>query len=474
MGNHHKPANGSRNPARHLFDQTAHKITHHGLTISVRLILGLMSLIVVGTLLLMLPGVGANGRLTFAEASFTATSAFTVTGLSIITPATDLTLLGKIILLCMIQIGGVGFMFVAIILLQLLGRKILLGDRLALADSLGLGDSAEILKVLRRVLIGVLAVEAIGALLLFVRWLPYFEPATALGYAVFHAISAFCNAGFDLFNGATTVDGVPFEGIPTDTLSLLLMAALIIIGGLGIPVIADLITYRQRRKLAVNTRLTLSVVLALTLLGWVALLLSEGLNGGLANEPLHRQIVRSFFQSVSNRTAGFASLPQFTALQPASLIVIMSMMFIGCAPASMGGGVTTGTFSVLVLSLFGYASGQNQPTIWKRSIDTVTIQRAGAVLTLALTLLIVCTWLILVSHPDMSLEMALFEAVSAFATCGLSLGATAEMNGFGRIILMILMFWGRLGPLSVVIAITQRRRGTRHLIEYPQEQILIG
>ena len=219
--------------ARHLLDRTAHTITHHGLSVAVRIVLGLLFLIVMGSLLLMLPGMGAERPLTPTEAIFTATSALTVTGLSIIIPATDLTVMGKFVLLVLIQIGGVGFMFMAVILLRLLGRKILLHERLALTDALGLDSPNAIMILLKRTFIGVVMIEAAGAFLLWLNWLRFLPPSTAWGYAIFHSISAFCNAGFDLFNGAVDKDGAPFAGIPVDDFSLAVMGSLILIGGLA-------------------------------------------------------------------------------------------------------------------------------------------------------------------------------------------------------------------------------------------------
>ena len=461
--------------ARHLLDRTAHKITHHGVSVAVRIVLGLLFLIVTGTLLLMLPGIGVGRNLTLAEAAFTATSALTVTGLSIITPATDLTFMGKSVLLGLIQIGGVGFMFVAVILLRLLGRKILLHDRLALKDALGLESPQAILTLLKRTFIGVLIIEGVGTLLLWINWLQFFPPPKALRYAVFHAISAFCNAGFDLFHGAADKDGSPFVGIPTDDFSLAVMGALILIGGLGIPVIGELLTVKKRRQLSVNTRITLLVVLSLTLLGWLGLYLSEAIGGGvLADAPLDSRLMRTLFQSISNRTAGFAGLPDFHHLDSAAVLLVMGMMFVGCAPASMGGGITTGTFSVLVVTLISYVRGHATPRLFNRTIESTTMQRAGAVLTISLSLLIMSTWLILLTNPHIGFEQVFFEVVSAFATCGLSLGVTREFNGVGRLVIMVLMFWGRLGPLTVVIAVAQNRRNAQNLVRFPEEQILIG
>ncbi|MGB1250105.1 MAG: TrkH family potassium uptake protein [Candidatus Promineifilaceae bacterium] len=461
--------------SHHILSRAAHNITHHGLSVAVRIVFGLAILIAIGSSVLMLPGIAVGRMLTFNEAIFTSTSALTVTGLSIITPAADLTLFGKLVLLAMIQTGGVGFMFLAIVMLRLMGRQIYLRDRMALSSSLGLDSPDMILTTLRRVLYGVLLVELLGAILLGIHWTRYFPPLQAFSYGLFHSISAFCNAGFDLFSGAVDQNGVPFDGIPTDTISLAIMGSIIWVGGLGIPVISELFELRKKRRLSLNVRVTLVVVIGLTLFGWLTIFLSEALAGNqFADTSVGELITRSLFQSVSNRTAGFAGLPNFTALHPTTVLVIIGMMFIGCAPASMGGGITTGTFSVLLVSFGSYVRGHDRPTISRRTLDETTILRASAIVTLSIMLLVLVTWLLLLTHPQFTFEQALFEAVSAFATCGLTLGVTGELNGFGRILIMILMFWGRLGPLTLVIAVAQRNRRHKRLIQYPEEQILIG
>ncbi len=445
------------------------------LSIAIQLVFGLAFLIALGGAALYLSSLTTDTPLTFTETVFTAVSALTVTGLSLIVPATDLSFVGKVILLIMIQIGGVGFMFITVILLRALGRKVHLRNRLALTDSLGLGSPAEIMGLLQRVFVGVLIIEGVGALLLWVNWLRYFTPLDALGYAIFHSISAFCNAGFDLFNGATDKYGQPFEGIPSDKVSLAIMGCIILIGGLGIPVIAELLDWKERRRYSVNTRVTIWIVIGLTMFGWVGLFVSEAFRGGvLADLPLGDALMQALFQSISNRTAGFSGLPQFGSLQSASTLLIMGMMYIGCAPASMGGGITTGTFSVLLLSLRSYARGDLRATVFGRTIDRGTRQRASAILTISVILVFAATWLLVLTHPHLTLEQTIFEVVSAFATCGLSLGITGELNLFGRMLIMLLMFWGRLGPMTVVIAVAQRQDNAQQLIQYPEEAILIG
>ncbi len=464
-----------RSRSRYFSTHPDHHKNRFQLPIAAQLMLGLAFLIVLGACALWLTSLGTDNPLTYTETIFTAVSALTVTGLSLIVPSVDLSIAGQVVLLIMIQIGGVGFMFIIVVLLRALGRQIHLRNRLALTNSLGLESQAEILKLLQRVLVGVLAIEGIGALLLWLNWLRYFSPGKALCYAIFHAISAFCNAGFDLFNGATDKYGNQFEGIPTDNISLAILGSIILIGGLGIPVIAELIDWKDRKRYSINTRLTIFVVLGLTLFGWVGLFVSEAFrNGVLVDEPLMTQLMQSLFQSISNRTAGFAGLPQFGRLQSGSTLLIMTMMYIGCAPASMGGGITTGTFSVLLVSLKSYIRGERKPRVFGRAIDNDTVQRAGAILTISVVLVLSATWLLVLTHPHLTLEQTVFEVVSAFATCGLSLGITGEFNAFGRVIIMLLMFWGRLGPMTVVLAVGQRQDAGPQLLQYPEESILIG
>lgn len=436
----------------------------------IRLVGGLALLIVIGTLLLLLP-ISSTRPLTFMEALFTAASALSVTGLSVITPVQDLSLVGQILLMLLIQIGGVGFMVVAVIIFRLLGRRISFTDRIALSDSLGLLSPAAIVTLTRRVLITVVTIEAIGAMLLYIHWRtdPRLSEGQAFFYAMFHAVSAFCNAGFDLFTGTTG-----FDGIPRDSITLFIMGILILTGGLGIPVIADLISYAREHKLSLHTRITLIVVSFLVGIGAFGLWLSEGFDadGTLHGQPLDRQLIVTTFQSISARTAGFSGMDSFEALTPASQLLLIALMFIGCAPASMGGGITTGTFAVLSISLWSYARGLPTAQFAGRSLATGMVRRAAAVLTISLFVVLLASWLIVATH-DATLDQVVFEVVSAFATCGLTLGFTGELNTFGQLIIIAVMFWGRLGALTIITAIA-RQNTTPQPITYPEEQILIG
>jgi len=454
---------------RFQFRRQRHRYASHPPPTALRLIGGLAGLIVIGTVLLALPGMSTEGRLSLNEALFTATSALSVTGLSVIVPSQDLTLLGQIVLLFLIQIGGIGFMVGAVVVFWVLGRKVSLIDRLALKDSLGLIAPGAILKLTRRVIITVLLIEGIGAALLWLNWRERLGDEQAVFYAIFHAVSAFCNAGFDLFNG---LEAFP-AGIPNDDMSLSVMAALIFLGGLGIPVLTDLLTWHRERRISLHTRITLVVIVLLICAGGLGMFLAERSAGNLLhNEPWTRQLLLGFFQSISARTAGFAGIQPFAEISEASALLLLALMFIGAAPASMGGGITTGTFAVLGLTLWGYARGQSRAHVGGRSLPVQMVQKAAAVLTISLFVVTFATWVLLMTH-DVALNVALFEVISAFATCGLSLGMTGELNLLGQFIIILMMFWGRLGALTIIVALAAQSK-TSPLVSYPEESILIG
>lgn len=432
---------------------------------ALRLIEGLAFIVAVGTLLLMLPGMGADRPLRFGQAIFTAVSAASVTGLSVITPSTDLTLLGQFVLMLLIQAGGVGFMMLAVFMLLALGRKISLADRLALQDSLGLSLPRAVVKIAGRTVRGILVIEGIGALLLWLNWIPLLGAPKALWYAIFHAVSAFCNAGFDLWIGTPG-----FAGIPTDTVTLAVMGLLIVAGGLGIPVWGDLLFRRGRWSL--HTRVTLVTSAVLIVGGAVGIIVAEHRVGGLMlGQPWYASVGQAVFQSVSARTAGFSVLTDFDQLSYASQWLITGLMFVGTGPASMGGGITTGTLAILVLAMWSYTRGLPQAQVGMRSISAEAVRRALAVLTVSFILVATTTWLLLMTQ-SLSLDDALFSTVSAFATTGLSTTPIDQLNWFGQLSLMAMMFWGRLGALTIVLAVA--RTTPPQPVSYPEEHLLLG
>lgn len=437
----------------------------------VRLITGLALLVLSGTAVLMLPWSGSGRPLMWNEAMFTAVSALTVTGLSIIAPGRDLTLVGQMSLLALIQLGGTGFMVAATIILRLLRLEIRLDSRMALRDALGLNDLSQIIALTRNAVTGVVLIELIGALLLYLHWrtglaLPEWEIAF---YALFHAVSAMCNAGFDLFGGRAEFPA----GMPLDNVTLAVCGTLIFLGGIGIPVVTNVLSFPKTRKLSLHTRLALATSFALIVFGAAGILVAESQPGGvLTDQPLSRQVVMSVFQSVSSRTAGFAGMPRFDQITHGSQFMIATLMFIGASPASMGGGIKTATFAVLVLSLVSYVRGLPEATLSRRTVSKANIQKAAAVLVAGLFVVITATWLLLMTHPGSTLDLVLFEVVSAFATCGLSLGFTTRLDIFGQLLIMGVMFWGRLGALTIVSAIAVPRR--KVVVTYAEEPVLIG
>jgi trk system potassium uptake protein TrkH len=404
------------------------------------------------------------------EAVFTSTSASAVTGLSLFSISTDLTIWGQLILLLLVQIGGVGFIVTVVMVFRLIGHQLTLGERLAVTSSLGLDRPGEIAKIMIRAIGLMLIIEGIGATLLFLHWRisGIVPPGKAVFYAIFHSVTAYCNAGFDLFYGLPEYP----NGIPTDPLSLIIMGCLIILGGLGIPVYMELI-YRRRRPFSLHLRLTIGISLVLILLGWLGLIISEYRQAGvLSTMTFGQRTLLALFQSVSARTAGFPGLPGFSELNFPSILMLIFLMFIGTAPASTGGGITTGTFVVLLFAVISYARGLDKIRIGKHTLPSILLMRSLVVFVISLSLVILATWILLLTNP-FTLDQSLFEVVSAYSTTGLSLGITTGLNTIGRLVIMFTMFAGRLGAITIMISLLGSKKG-RNLIDYPEELILIG
>ena len=445
--------------------------------VPVRLVAALAALIGIGTVLLLLPGMTTR-PITFMDALFTATSAAAVTGLAVLSTSTDFTRLGQWVILLLMQVGGLGFLVTLVLTVRLLGRRVSLMDRLAVSSSLGLASTQAILQILSRTVVFMLAVEGAGALILWVHWrLSGIVPAgSAAFYALFHAVAAFCNAGFDLFYGLPLYP----EGLPADPISLLTLGALVIIGGLGIPVYIELLNRRSARKdrrrparWSLQTRLAVWSAVILIAVGWAGLLIAESRHPGvLAELPLGERLLRAWFQSVAARTAGFPGFVDFGQIGEASRLLLLVLMFIGSAPASMGGGITTGSFSVLTLAMWSFARNYGTVRVGQRAISPATVWRAIAVLVISLGVVVAVSWLLLLSQ-DVSFSAGIFEVVSAFSTTGLSLGITGQLDTFGRLLIIGAMFWGRLGAITIMLALL--KHGTRQrLVNYPEETVLVG
>ncbi|NOK60340.1 MAG: hypothetical protein GFH27_549281n267 [Chloroflexi bacterium AL-W] len=429
------------------------------------LVMGFALIILIGTLLLRLPIAGTERPLTWSEAFFTSTSATTVTGLVVINPARDLSLFGQIIVLLLIEVGGIGFVAFSVLLFSLIGRRLGIAERLLLRQSLGVMHTVGIGRLTLYVLFVTAIIQLAGAILLWLRWWPELGMGRAAYMAIFHSISAFCNAGFDLYSG---VDSTLF-GFGNDIFTLTVLMVLITFGGLGILVALDLITFPWDNKLLVHTKLTLIISATLVILG-VIVFSFDNLFSTIHNAtPIERFWV-ALFSVISSRTAGLTIIPM-DELSESSVLILMISMFIGGAPASMAGGVTISTVGVLIVAVVATVRGKPQSVIFGRTLPLETIGKAVAIMTVSTLLCFVVTLILLVDRTGSGFAVG-FEVISAFSNTGYSLGTTSELDGLGRILIALTMFWGRIGPLTLVVLVAQQEKPTTAL--YPSEQIVIG
>jgi trk system potassium uptake protein TrkH len=434
------------------------------------LVLGFASIILIGTTLLTLPmATESPGRLTWLDALFTATSAVTVTGLVVTVTEPTFTTFGEVVILALIQVGGVGFITLSVVLFRLIGRRVTIYERILLTQTLGVGAATGVVRLTLMVLTITFAVEFIGALLLFTQFVQVLDWPQAAYYSIFHAISAFCNAGFDLFQG---LEDPVLQATRSSPVSMIVMALLITIGALGIVAVYDLIIWPRERRLSLHTRLVLPTTLFLVVAGTLAFMLDETFVAGqaLAEFPLWQRWLLAFFSVVSSRTAGLTFI-SLTDLGQASQLILLIWMFIGGAPASMGGGVGLTTIAVVLVTLSSNVRGYNDARAFRRTLPTETIHKAVAIVTVS-TALVVSVTLALMFLGEGELFPTTFEVISAFSNTGYSLGITDSFGSWGRVLLVFTMFWGRLGPLTLVVALAQRSRET--LIHYPEEKIIIG
>jgi trk system potassium uptake protein TrkH len=434
------------------------------------LVLGFAVIIIIGSILLTLPlATEGPGRLSWTGALFTATSATTVTGLVVVSTGATFSIFGEVVILSLIQVGGVGFISLSVILFRLIGRRIGLYERILLGQTLGVGAYQGIVRLTLNVLLIAIAIELGGAALLFSQWVRLMPWQTAAYYSIFHSISAFCNAGFDLFGG---IDDPLLQLSRTNPLVIIVLSGLIVVGTLGITVIYDVIVWPRERQLSLHTRLVLPFTLILIIIGTLLLMFDEIFVEGKALSMLSvgEQWLLAFFTIVSSRTAGITFIPM-ADLGQASQVIILVWMFIGGAPASMGGGVGLSTVAVVLITLRSIAHGHNDVRISGRTLPIETIFKAVAVLTVS-SILVFSVTLLMMFLGEGDIFAVTFEVISAFSNTGYSLGLTANFSELGRALLIFTMFWGRLGPLTLVVALAQRHY--RSLVHYPEEKIIIG
>lgn len=439
------------------------------------LAVGFLLIILLGAALLLLPFAAEKGIvITPLEALFTATSAVCVTGLVVVDTATSYSLFGEIVIIALIQIGGLGFMLLATSALVLLGRRITLRNRMLLHDTMSMpGLGGTVRTTLRFVLI-VFCVEIIGAISLAFRFVPMYGWGQGLYYSIFHAISAFCNAGFDLFGTAGSLS--KFRG---DAHVLLTISFLIIIGGTGFAVLADMITNQfNTRKLNLHSKIVVLVTGVLLLTGTVFFAMAEWDNPhtlALGNPGPGVKLLNAWFQSVTSRTAGYFSIAQ-DGLRDASKVFGSLLMFIGASPASTGGGIKTTTLMVIVVLVRSVFQGKDDVNLFHKRLPLVIIRTALSIFLISLFLLVAgAIFMSLVeAEAGHSVIDLVYEETSALATVGLSSLGTWNLRHPSQVWLILLMYFGRVGPLTMLLSLTSKRAGTQQGIRYPEDQIIVG
>ncbi|HBL40518.1 MAG TPA: Trk family potassium uptake protein [Ruminococcaceae bacterium] len=443
------------------------KLTHFNTT---RLIvLFFLSTILIGTFLLCLPFSAKSREWTpFLSSLFTATSATCVTGLSVFDTYTHWSLFGQIVIILLIQCGGLGIMTTITMFSIFTKRRISLYERKLLMQSEGTMRTGGVFKLLKRIVAGTFCIEGIGSVLLAVRFCPKFGLPRGLYYAVFHSISSFCNAGFDLMGRLSP--GSSLTLFADDVIVNLTVCALIVIGGIGFLVWDDLLEKKQHfKKYTLQTKIVLSFSAFLIVFGSVFFFLFEE-NASMQGMSTPQRLLASLFQSVSARTAGFYTV-DMSKLSVSGNLLMTALMFIGASPGSTAGGVKTTTVAVLLLQLFASARGNKNPTVFKRCIDDETVKRAASIAVIYVLLDLFGTMFI-AAVDRFSLPAVLFETVSAAGTVGLSTGITAQFSSVSQFILVLLMFCGRIGGLTMMVTLAEKKKNIP--LHRPGEKILIG
>lgn len=435
------------------------------------IVVSFASIILFGALLLMMPRATVNGEgLSFVNALFTSTSAVCVTGLIVVDTATHFTTLGQTIILILIQLGGIGIITFATIFALFMSRGLGMGQMMFLKDVVSEDRAQETFATIKRIIGLTLFVEAIGVMGYYISWANLFpDPSTRLYHSIFHAVSAFCNAGFSTFSNSLADQGNALNmGVNITTM------VMIVVGGLGFTTIWELVRGNPRRKLrhrqlSLHAKLVLIVTALLIVLGAGAFLTLEW-NNTLQEYDFGHKVLISFFQSITTRTAGFNTV-NIGALDMSTTVIFLTLMAIGASPASTGGGIKTTTIAILVLSVIATVRGHDRVEFANKTIPRSTIFTALTAFTLAAISLFIFTLLLTITENLHFLDL-LFEEFSAFATVGLSRGITSELSSAGRIIVTISMFIGRVGSVTLALAFAKRVDKRRY--KYPKESVIVA
>ncbi|MDE6916263.1 MAG: TrkH family potassium uptake protein [Lachnospiraceae bacterium] len=431
--------------------------------------LGFALIILAGALLLTLPIANKSGHGNFLNALFTATSATCVTGLVVADTYQNWTIFGQLVILCMIQVGGLGFMTIGAYISVILKKRIGLKEREQLQESVNTLEIAGVVRLVKKIVQGALCIELLGAVLLSVRFIPRFGVGRGIYFAVFHAVSAFCNGGFDLMGVDEAYSSlVAFEG---DVLVNLVVVTLILVGGIGFIVWDDVARNKWHfKRYLLHSKIVITTTLVLTAGGTLLFLITEGQAAFAGMSPLEK-FLGALFSSVTPRTAGFNSVDT-AALSNAGKLLTMVMMFVGGSPGSTAGGVKTTSMVVLLFYAVAMVLNREDINLFGRRLTDEVVKKANAVVIINATLAIAATAAIMTLQPLLNFEDVLFEVLSAIGTAGMTVGITRDLNSISRVIIIVLMYCGRLGSLSFALVFAQK--STSASVRQPQEKIIVG
>lgn len=427
--------------------------------------IGFFILIILGGIILSTPYVTRNGKATdMIDAFFVAASASCVTGLSPVNTAYHWNSLGHVVIIILIQIGGLGIMSLATLIPLLLRKKIGLKSRQILKEQFNIDSLAGMINIFKYVLLFTVLTEILGALLLSIRFIPQYGFGKGMWFSIFHSISAFCNAGFDIL-------GDSIYPLRSDALVNITLMLLVIIGGLGFMVTSEIFYRKNFQKLSTHTKLVILITIVLILVGALGFFLLESIGGGvLKTESTKASIIESFFQSVVARTAGFYSV-NLSKIKESTALLLICLMFIGGSPGSTAGGIKTTTFGVLIIATISVIKKEKEPIIFKRSISDQSIKKALSIFLISLFIVILVSFVISVTDGFKFIDI-LYETVSALATVGASRGITESLSNIGKILIGLCMYLGRIGPMTMALAFGLKAEDK--MIKYPEAMISLG
>lgn len=430
---------------------------------------GFALIILIGALLLTLPIANKSGHGNLLNSLFTATSATCVTGLVVADTYRSWTIFGQLVILCLIQVGGLGFMTIGAYISVLLKKRIGLQEREQLQESVNTLEIAGVVRLVKKIVQGAFCIEGLGAVLLACRFIPRFGVVRGIYFSIFHAVSAFCNGGFDLMGVNEAYSSlVAFEG---DLVVNFVVVTLILVGGIGFIVWDDVTRHKWHfRKYLLHSKIVITTTLVLTAAGTVLFLITEDQAAFAGMSPLEK-FLGALFSSVTPRTAGFNSVDT-AALSNSGKIITMVMMFVGGSPGSTAGGVKTTSVVVLLFYAVAMVLNREDINLFGRRLSDEVVKKANAVVIINSTLTIMATIIIMTLQPLLNFEDVLFEVLSAIGTAGMTVGITRDLNTISRVIIMVLMYCGRLGSLSFALIFAQKK--TSASVRQPQEKIIVG